>query len=273
MMALKIGWRLCGRSLLRAQLEMMEIALTVRDGDTHRTLRLLTTADWTQTTFINYIVERNPDAEAATRSAGALLYKMMIHYGSFPFPPERAQRMTCGTLLRGIYMMSRMKNRIIWRDYGILREEPPTRKRTRIDDVRLLFQSMASNTSSNATHPTQRSEDDDEDLNDVLFIVMEVIRKRRFPRIAFRRHEVLPAAALLPSSLSRSLDGKVSVQDLLVLFELVVGLLKTRIMGTMSVSSSAATECIIGGFFHQPQDASGITWDNFRDVILESFVR
>jgi hypothetical protein len=180
--------------------------------------------------------------------------------------------MTCGTLLRGIYMMSRMKNRVLGRE-GVLSAEPRTRKRTPTDDIRLLFQSMASDDSQHLTTPIQRSEDDDEDLVDVLFIVMEEIRRRRTPKLAFRRREVLPAAALLPSSLSRNLGGTVSVQDLRMLLELVARLLKTRLMGTMSLSSSAAAECILGGFLHQSQDTTCILWDTFRDVILESFVR
>jgi hypothetical protein len=104
---------------------------------------------------------------------------------------------------------------------------------------------MASDDSQDSPTSITRSEDDDEDLIDVLFIVMEEIRKRRTPKLGFRRREVLSAAALLPSSLSGNLDGAVSVQDLRVLLELVVRLLKTRYMGPMSLSSSATAEPIL----------------------------
>jgi hypothetical protein len=51
--------------------------------------------------------------------------------------------MTCGTFLRGNYMLSCKKNRILWKEPGYCGDEVRWRQREPIDDVRLLFQSLA----------------------------------------------------------------------------------------------------------------------------------
>jgi hypothetical protein len=273
MMDRMIDSRHCGLCSIREQLEMTETALTVRNGNAHEQFHLLTGTDWTRGTFVDYIAQRNPDAEAATRGAGPLLYKMMIRYGSYPFPPDPAQHMTCGTFLRGIYMMSRMKNRLLWRQCGILGGEPASRERVPIDDIRIFFQSVASDSSQSLTLPTERSETDDEDLIDVLFILMDEIRGRQTPKFALRRRDVLPAVARLPSSLSANIDGAVKVNDLRLLLEPIATLLDTKLLGTMALSTSTAVDCIIGSFLHESPDSTFIRWDTFREVVLESFVR
>jgi 3'-phosphoadenosine 5'-phosphosulfate sulfotransferase (PAPS reductase)/FAD synthetase len=228
--------------------------------------------DWTENTFAEYLEERNADVAVATRDAGPLLYKMVISYGSFPFPPGQGQRLTCAIFLRGIYMMSRMKQRLFWRDTGTLGGEPCTRKRQPSDDVRLHFQSMANNELRNMPPPTQRSEVDDEDLIDVLFTILDGIRERRNPKLATRRRDVLSAAATLPSSLSRNLEGTINEADLRLLLQLIVRLLNTRCLNTMPLSALDTTECITESFFRGLPRSEGVRWDTFRDTVLESLV-
>jgi 3'-phosphoadenosine 5'-phosphosulfate sulfotransferase (PAPS reductase)/FAD synthetase len=229
--------------------------------------------DWTENTFAEYLEERNADVAVATRDAGPLLYKMVINYGSFPFPPGQAQQLTCAIFLRGIYMMSRMKQRLFWRDNGTLGGEPCTRKRQPSDDVRLLFQSMADNESRTMLPPTQRSDVDDEDLIDVLFTLWDGIRERRNPKLATRRRDVLSAAATLPSSLSRNLEGTLNEADLGFLLQLIVKLLNTRFLNTMPLSPSDTTGCITEGFSRGLPRWEGVRWDAFHDTVLESLVR
>jgi hypothetical protein len=79
------------------------------------------------------------------------------------------------------------------------------------DDVQILFQSIATGSQQPLHDPRQRSEDDDEDLIDVLFKLGETINERRSPKFAFRRRNVLPAAALLPSSHSRDRQRSITM--------------------------------------------------------------
>jgi hypothetical protein len=233
---------------------------------------MLTMIDWTENTFVDYVEERNADVAVATRDAGPLLYKMVINYGSFPFPPEQAQRLTCAIFLRGIYMMSRMKQRLFWRDTGTLGGEPCTRKRQPSDDVRLFFQSMADNQSRNMPPPTDRSKVDDEDLIDVLFTLLDGIRERRNPKLATRRRDVLSTAATLPSSLSRNLEGTINEADLRSLLQLVVRLLNTKLLGTIPLSELIIAKCITEGFFLGSPRSEGIRWHTFHNTVLKSLV-
>lgn len=156
----------------------------------------LTQADWTVDTFVRYLVQRNPDVAAAIRRAGPLLYQILVHYGSFPFPVDEDKRMTCGSFLRGIYMLSKNNHRVL--SHQISRwqgGEPVTRAREPADDTRILFQSIATGNPRTFQNPGHRSEDDDEDLIDVLFRLGETIRERRSPKYGFKRKDVMVATS------------------------------------------------------------------------------
>ena len=235
---------------------------------------LLTKADWTVDTFVRYLVQRNPDVAAAIRKAGPLLYRILVHCGSFPFPVDEDKRMTCGTFLRGVYMLSKNNHRVL--SYEVSRwqgGEPVTRERGPADDVRILFQSMATGTLRTSQNSCLRSEDDDEDLVDVLFRLGETIRERRSPKYGFKRKDVVPAASRLPSSYSRSLGGSVSVRDLEILFDLIVSLFNRLSRASGRSLNQAVVGCIIEGFRQSSGDTASVDWPTFRDTVLSSVVR
>ena len=229
---------------------------------------MLTKADWTVDTFVRYLVRRNPDVADEIKSAGPLLYRILVHYGSFPFPVDEDKRMTCG-----IYMLSKKNHRILSHEVSRWQGgEPVTRERSPADDVRILFQSMATGNSRTFQNPGRRSEDDDEDLIDVLFNLGETIRQRRSPKYGFKRKDVVPAASRLPSSYSRNLGGSVSVRNLEVLFDLIVSLFNRLSGAAGRPLNQAVVRCIIEGFRQSSGDTASVDWPTFRDTILFSVV-
>ena len=182
--------------------------------------------------------------------------------------------MTCGTFLRGIYMLSKNCHRVLPHEVSRWQGgEPVTRERGPADDVRILFQSMATGDSRTFQNPGLRSEDDDEDLIDVLFRLGETIRQRRSPKYGFKRKDVVPAASRLPSSCSRSLGGSVSVNDLEILFDLIVSLFNRLSGAAGRPLNQAVVRCIIEGFRQSSGDTASVDWPKFRDTILSSVVR
>jgi hypothetical protein len=166
-----------------------------------------------------------------------------------------------------------MKNRVLWHDYGSLGGVPCTRQRKAVDDVRLLFQSMVKGREEDEKCNEQRSEDDDEDLLDALFVIMHKIHEDRSPKLGTTRASVVQAAAALPSSCSRSLEERVEVRDVRRLLELVVALLDSRLVGTGVRSDSSVVDCMMSAFFSTGSDNRGVGWEDFRDVVLGSFVK
>ncbi|KAH4236902.1 hypothetical protein HBH69_094720 [Parastagonospora nodorum] len=225
-------------------------------------------AYWPEETVIAFLVERNPDTEIAVRNAGPLLYKMMLHYGSFPFPVEEGKRMTCDIFLRSIYMMSRTALSVLWRDYGSIGGVPQTRQRRPVDDVRLLFQSMASE--KDEEDDAARTEDDDEDLLDVLFFVMHRVQEERSPKCSSKRESVKKAASALPSSCSRNLGGTVERGDLRSMLELIIVLLNSRVLGTMAPPNKNVIGCMMNAFMPASSEHLGSEWETFRNVVLGS---
>lgn len=207
-------------------------------------LSFLTSIDWSEETFITFLAERNPDIKTVITKAGPL-YKMMLHYGSYPFSVDLGKRMTCGTFLRGIYMMSRCPSSVLWRDYGLIGGVPRTRQRGPVDDVRLLFRSMAGRIGG---IDSQRTEEDDEDLLDVLFFVMHRVQEERSLKYSSRRETVKMAASALPSSYSRNLRGKVEPEDLRNMFKLVVALLNCRLLGMTTPPGQSVIDRMMSAF-------------------------
>jgi hypothetical protein len=181
--------------------------------------------------------------------------------------------LTYGTFIRGINKISGMKSNLHWRDGLYPGSQPRTRYRKPVDSVRLLFQSMAWKSEQYMeTTDHQRSEEDDEDLLDVLYMIMARITRKRNPKLRIRRSYVVEAAAELPSSCSRDLRGKVRLGDTRCVFELVTMLLKTRLLGTAMAFSSTAIDCMMSSFSSKSHQEEGIGWEDFRNVILGSFV-
>lgn len=178
--------------------------------------------------------------------------------------------MTCGTFLRDIYMLSRMKNSVLGRTLGSIK--PRTRSRKPVDDVRLLFQSMADRPVRGITQFEQRSEDDNEDLLDVLFTNMDKIQRKRNLKVRITRASVQPAASALLSSCLRDLQGTVKLGDKQCLFELVVAFLGTRFLGVTMPLDSIALDHMMSSFSSELHQAKGIGREDFRNVILGSFV-
>lgn len=195
----------------------------------------------------------------------------MLHYGAFPFPTQKGDRLTQGTFLRGIYMISRMKNRVLWKDYGYVGGERPTRLRLPVDDVRLLFQSLASKSALPTQHKIERNNEDDEDLLDVLFVAIRRVGSQRNPKWGFKRRSVIRAAARLPSSRSRDMQGTISYEDLRCLLELVVAMSSTRIIGLMPPPPATVIDHMLASFFPNDQKIS-VNWAVFSDVVLGTFV-
>jgi hypothetical protein len=92
----------------------------------------------------------------------------------------------------------------------------------------------------------------------------------RNPKASYKCKDVLQAAAGLPSSFSRDLQGSVSLNELRLLVELVVAL-STRFSGALP-SSSAATDCLMESFSHHSNGNTDVDWETFRDVVLGAFV-
>jgi hypothetical protein len=234
----------------------------------------LTPSDWTEDTFISCLLDRNSDVETATRSAGPLLFRMTKHYGAFPFPhQDEGERLTLNSFLRGVFMTSRMKDLSFWSNYGIAGNEPVTRQRTATDDVRLLFQSIASNNTEALRNPSGRSSDDDEDLLDVLFVVMYDMHYSYSPKRLIRRRDLLQVAATLPSSCSKNLQGSIRQRDLRALLELVFALLNTRLLAVSPPVHSVAIDHIMRSFSNKLGEDVDVGWETFRDVVLKSLVR
>jgi hypothetical protein len=180
--------------------------------------------------------------------------------------------MTYGTFIRGINKLSDMKHNLRWRDGPYPGAVPRTRYSKPVDSVRLLFQSMAGKSEQYMETTQPRSEEDDEDLLDVLYMIMARITRKRNPKLRIRRSYVVGAAAALPSSCSRDLQGLVELGDIQCLFELVVSLLKSRPLGTTMPLESTTIDCIMSNFSHRSHQEDGIGWEDFRNVILGSFV-
>jgi hypothetical protein len=181
--------------------------------------------------------------------------------------------MTHGTFIRGINKISGMKHNLRWRDRVLPGEVLRYRPRSPVDDVRLLFQSMATTTEQCVgTSYHQRSEEDDEDLLDVLYRIMARITRKRNPKLRIRRSYVVDAAAALPSSCSRDLQGSVEFEDIRQLFELAVKLPKTRLLGKNMPLASTTIDCMMSNFSTKSHQEEGIGWEDFRNVLFGSSV-
>ena len=216
--------------------------------------------------------ERNPNAKSETKNAGPLLHRMMLHYGFFPFPTDQ-KLMTCGVFLRAVALLSRTRYRVLWRDYGFMGEAAVTRQRRAADDVRILFQSVASGDLHHLGSQDQRSVEDDEDLLDALVMVLEnTIERQQIAEISYNRESVLQTAAALPCSLPRNLSGFVALGDLRSIFDLIASL-STIFVGPMPSHTSSAVDCSMQSFSLRSDGAAHIDWENFCDVLLSAFVR
>lgn len=204
-------------------------------------------------------------------NSGPLLYKMMLHYGYFPFAANEGKRMSCDVFLIGIALLSRMRHGILWKDHGFCGQEPVTRERRPVDDIRLLFQSMASGNLHHLRNVDQSSADDDEDLLDVLVAIVGTTFQFRSSKWSYMRRNLLHIAAALPSSYSRDLQVSISLQDLNSLAELVVAL-GTRFVGAMLPSDPAVANCLTKGFCRQLNCDGDVDWETFRNTVLGSLV-
>jgi hypothetical protein len=225
---------------------------------------------WTEEKFVSHLIERNPQIQHATKKAGPVLYKMMLHYGSFPFPAEEGSQLVLQTFCLGIVMMSRIGLQPLLRLHngreggGIL-----IRKRQPVDRVRLCFHSLL-NQSETASYQVAgiRSVDDDEDLVDALM----AIGKRRNVKIVWGRDTIIGVASGLPSSYSRNLQGVVSTSDVRVLIELAVALSCTFTDAGWVPSHASTVESLMGTFSTHTNGGAEITWENFSSTLLGSMV-
>ena len=179
--------------------------------------------------------------------------------------------MTCEVFLLGIAMLSRTNWSIFWKVHGSVNGEPVTRERKPVDDIRVLFQSMAIGASNDVQNPGKCGADDDEDLLDVLVASMGRRATRENTMVTYMRQDFLGVAAALPSSFSRSIHKVVKLEELRLLLELVV-VLSTRFMDESGGSTPGALECLMESFSRHTYDHKDIGWEPFRAVVLHSFV-
>ena len=197
--------------------------------------------------------------------AGPVLYKMMLHYGSFPFPAEDGTQLTLETFCLGIVMLSRIGLRPLLRLHNV-REGESTRKRQ--PDVRLFFQSL-SRQSETASFQNAgiRSIDDDEDLIDALMAI-----ERGHMKFVSSRNALIEVASGLPSSHSRNLQGAVSASDFRVLIELDIASSYT-FTNSERVSTHADTvERVMGNIPLHSNSGTELTWDDFNNGLVKSMV-
>lgn len=229
----------------------------------------LISLDWTEETFVNHLMERNPQVQHATEKSGPVLYKMMLHYGSFPFPPKEGDQLVLETFCLGIVMMSRIGLWPLLRLRSRREGGSWIRKRQPIDHVRLCFQSLQ-NQSEVASHEAAsiRSAKDDEDLVDAIM----AIEKTRHVKFSWSRGTITDVASGLPSSCSRNLQGTVSINDVRVLIELVVALSRTFTDVEWDSSHTDAVESLMQSFSIHTNSSTEITWETFNSTLIGSIV-
>ncbi|PVH92556.1 hypothetical protein DM02DRAFT_733628 [Periconia macrospinosa] len=217
---------------------------------------------WTEETFVSHLMERNPQIQHATKKAGPVLYKMMLYYGSFPFPAEQGSQLVLETFCLGIVMMSRIGLRPLLRLHNGREGGMLIRNR-----VRRCFQSLRGQSEIASYQAAgKRSVDDDEDLVDAIM----AIGKSRRAKIIWSRDTSIDVASGLPSSYSRNLQGAVSTSDVRVLIELAVALSRTFTGAGWVPSHAGAVESLMSAFSIHTNSSTEITWENFSSTLIGS---
>ncbi|KAF2680573.1 hypothetical protein K458DRAFT_311368 [Lentithecium fluviatile CBS 122367] len=191
---------------------------------------------------------------------------MMMHYGSYPFPPDNSIQMTINVFLIGLGMLSTKIWWLLWRKPSLRNGSPVTRKRRPVDDVRMLFQSVAESPESELDGLPSRQEDDDEDLLDVLVTIMQ----KRPGRAKYTRADMVPVAEQLPSSCSRRLHGKIHLNELRALLALAMDLCGALIDPSPG-KMPRALQSLIRSFAPSSCDSEAIGWEPFHTTIIQSF--
>ncbi|KAF2637763.1 hypothetical protein P280DRAFT_96169 [Massarina eburnea CBS 473.64] len=222
---------------------------------------------WTEETFVSHLMERSPQIQHATKKAGPVLYKMMLHYGSFPFPAEQGSQLILETFCLGIVMMSRIGLRPLLRLHDGREGGMLIKKRQPVDRVRLCFQSLQDQ-SEIAVYQAggKRSVDDDKDLVDAIM----AIGKSRRAKMIWGRDTIIDVASGLPCSYSRNLQGAVSTSDVRVLIELAVALSRTFTGAGWVPSHAGAVESLMRAFSIHTNSSTEITWENFSSTLIGS---
>ena len=176
--------------------------------------------------------------------------------------------MTSEIFVIGIAMLSRKRWWLLWKSARKRNGLPITRERANIDEVRILFQSMATLLEPDALVTIDRQEDDDEDLLDILFAIMQ----KRSLKSCYTRRDVLPGAKALPSSLSRRLYGWIALDDMSALLALSMDL-HGRLLDISSKKTSCVLQGLLGSFSGFSCGNKHIFWEDFADTIYQSFVR
>ncbi|KAF2680444.1 hypothetical protein K458DRAFT_311662 [Lentithecium fluviatile CBS 122367] len=191
---------------------------------------------------------------------------MMMYYGSYPFPPDSKAQMTSDVFLIGIAMLSRKRWWLLWKRYPVRNGLPVTRERGPMDEVRILFQSMAKLPGTEMQVLTSRQVEDNEDLLDVLVAIMQ----KRPDRATFTRRDLLPIAEALPSSSSRRLHRKIDLDDLRALLTLVMDLYGIFLDHSPKITSRIL-ESLSRSFSNFPSDSEDIEWGKFNTANIQSF--
>lgn len=147
--------------------------------------------------------------------ATPVLHQVLLHHSVWPFKPDKTTTLTLEGLAVAIALIIGGDQPYISleerRTNYAIRERP----RNCLDRYRLLFQSLCSSSIwEEMSTNNHREESDDEDLVAVLYNTMPQPQKQS-------RQRFLPVAAMLPSSYSHRLTGRVRVQAVEALVELL----------------------------------------------------
>jgi hypothetical protein len=204
-----------------------------------------------------------PGTADAVAAAVPVLWKILVHHGTYPFKPPKTTQLT-------ILQTANAAAFLTARDEISVRE--PTgphvvrrRHRNWNDRRRLLFQSMCNTNWSQAASKDVREREDDEDLVAALEGPPRQDRKTA--------HPVFDMAKKLPSSHSRKLDGRVALRDLRALLALVIVTSTGSAREDPSEEKTAAERAVLALLGDFPDPEGCVTWEEFRHLTACEMVR
>jgi hypothetical protein len=247
-------------------------------------------SDWTQSDLACFLATGSPASSALiTKDAAQVLHRIMTRLGSFPYHNHPAsQHLTVQVLRHAVVTLLRPIKYFTRRIDDKTDEDRSYHKHVTTKLRRIVFQCMAmSNPPENlvdrmqSSNTVARTEDDDEDLLDVLRSLSEgnSFRRPDNPKVKVTGAKI-PDAQDLPSSDSQDLDGLVTYEDLQPLIQVVLstqlydlGIGPHHLQENMAQLNHVA-ECVLAAFSNNTADASSrdISWETFNLTIGELMV-
>lgn len=205
-------------------------------------------------------------------AAGPVLYRILLHHGTYPFKPsaETTETFNGHSLAIALALLTAEDKALSFEEY-LHPNMTFIRCRDWNDRVRLLFQSLCDTNWVDFPRPGNRFQKDDEDL----FAVVEVclpqeIRKKWTPR------HFPQAVAGFPSSHSRELSGRIKLEDirgLLVLVLIPSTSAALAAQGSTTIKEADFEETLNKMLSCFSLEKGYVSWDRFRDIVKGQMVR